>query len=359
MPDLVFLCDWLPPEFGAVGQYSLERARTLAAEGRSVVLYGLSSSQSSITQEGSLRVVRIRNGTYDRSSVAQRSWWTLRTDFMLVLRALRDLWTCREIMFTGSPPFLLHVVAPLNLLLRKRLVYRITDFYPETLTAGRARIPWPLRLLYRLTLFWRRRVHRFEVLGEDQRTRLLEAGVRPERIVLRRDPSPVAIGAAAEPLPLPAALEGRRVLLYSGNFGAAHDYRTVVAGYVRHHRSGSGRVALWLNARGINADLVERALIAEKLPHCRTQPVPLSDLARLLVTPAAHLITLRREYWGYVLPSKVYGCLASGRDILYVGPRESDVHLLCSASRSGARYWQVDPDDAEGVYRALEKLASA
>jgi hypothetical protein len=29
-------------------------------------------------------------------------------------------------MFTGSPPFLLHVVAPINLLLRRKLTYRIT-----------------------------------------------------------------------------------------------------------------------------------------------------------------------------------------------------------------------------------------
>jgi hypothetical protein len=50
----------------------------------------------------------------------------------------------------------------------------------------------------------------------------------------------------------------------------------------------------------------------------------------------------------------VYGCLASGRDILYVGPRESDVHLLCS--QAGNRYWQVATGDAGGVYRALEAL---
>src|SRR6266404_5342878 len=40
---LLYLCDWLPPDYGAVGQYSLLFARELAAEGRDVVLAGLSS----------------------------------------------------------------------------------------------------------------------------------------------------------------------------------------------------------------------------------------------------------------------------------------------------------------------------
>jgi hypothetical protein len=44
--DLVFLCDWLPPEFGAVGQYALQYARERASGGEDVVLYGLTSGDS-------------------------------------------------------------------------------------------------------------------------------------------------------------------------------------------------------------------------------------------------------------------------------------------------------------------------
>ena len=36
-------------------------------------------------------------------------------------------------VITGSPPFLLHFVVSLNLVLRRRLIYRITDFHPECL----------------------------------------------------------------------------------------------------------------------------------------------------------------------------------------------------------------------------------
>ena len=81
MRSLVFLCDWLPPEFGAVGQYALQYARQRATGGENVVLYGLTSGESSVEQEsiGSnrLTIVRLHAPTYDRARLRERAWWTL------------------------------------------------------------------------------------------------------------------------------------------------------------------------------------------------------------------------------------------------------------------------------------------
>ena len=44
---IVIIADWLPPDFGAVGQYMLLRARALAARGHEVTLVGLSSAADS------------------------------------------------------------------------------------------------------------------------------------------------------------------------------------------------------------------------------------------------------------------------------------------------------------------------
>lgn len=362
---LLYLCDWLPPDFGAVGQYSLLFARQRAAAGENVVLAGLSSAGDSAAGEtidggGSLRVLRRRAKTYDRSRLRTRALWTLRTNLGLLWRVRLALLRADEILITGSPPFLLHLVAPLAVLLRKRLTYRITDFHPECLMAeiGELRsVPWPLRTFHRVTVALRRRVNRFEVLGEDQRQRLLAQGIAAERIVLKRDPSPVEIPLDTVPIERPPELATRCVLLYSGNFGVAHDFETFVAAYRLHHRSGSRRVGLWLNATGARADRFEQALRDEQLPVYRSQPVPLQSLPRLLVTADAHLITLRDAFVGYVMPSKVYACLQSHRPILYVGSRHSDIHLLCSRQAPEASYSQVEVGDAEGLARALEVIA--
>jgi hypothetical protein len=359
---LVYLCDWLPPDFGAVGQYSLLFARTRAAGGEDVVLGGLSSTADSEDDEtlgaGSLGVVRLSTRAYDRSNFHARAWWTLRANLRLLWRLRRALAAADEILFTGSPPFLLHFLVPLNLLLRKRLTYRITDFHPECLIAELGRAPLALRLFYRLTVALRRRVQGFEVLGEDQRRRLLEIGIPEARIELKRDPSPVEITTATLPLELPEPLRGKVVLLYSGNFGVAHDHETFVEGYRRHHQEGTGRVVLWLNATGAKADVVEQRLRTLALPVHRTGTMPLDLLPRLLVTPHAHLITLRDEFVGFVLPSKVYGCVASGRDVIFIGSQRSDVHLLCAAGLPPERYRHVGVGDAAGVAEALELLSS-
>jgi hypothetical protein len=361
LPSLLYICDWLPPDFGAVGQYSLGFARERAAAGDDVVLAGLSSISDSIEVEelggGTLTILRFKANAYDRSNLRQRAWWTAKLNLRLLWRLRKHLRRADEVLFTGSPPYLLHFLAPLNLLLRKRLVYRITDFHPECLMAGMDRVPLPLKALHRLTVAWRKTIACFEVLGEDQRRRLLEIGIRADRIVLKRDPSPVSIAPDTAPLPRPPELAEYAILLYSGNFGVAHDHETFIEGYRLHHRQGSGRVGLWLNAVGAKADLVERLLREAGLPVHRGRPVPLEDLPRLLVTPDAHLITLRDAFVGYVMPSKVYGCIESGGDVLYIGSAASDVHLLLSENLPPTAYHQSPLGRPDLVAAALEALA--
>lgn len=359
---LVYLCDWLPPDFGAVGQYALAEALERARSGDEVTLYGLASAGDSVEERslgrGRLTVVRLGAREYDRGDRFARALWTIGTNLRLVAAALPAMLRAGEVLFTGSPPFLVHLMVPLNVLLRRRLVYRITDFHPECLIAELGRAPAPLALLRRLTVALRRRVTRIEVLGEDQRRRLLADGFAPERIAIHRYGSPVEVDPAVPPLTRPPELADFVVLLYSGNFGVAHDHATFLDGYRLHHRAGSGRVALWLNATGARADEVERALAAEGLPFHRSAPVATADLAALLVTPDAHLITLRDEFVGLVLPSKVYGAAASGRPVLFVGSERSDVHAICAAEASGG-YLRAAIGDPQAVAAALEELADA
>lgn len=357
---IVYICDWLPPNYGAVGQYSMLYARELAAEGHHVVLAGLTSGTGALSEErlgaGILTTIRLEAPSYEKHRLVQRMIWTARINSRMMARLLPRLRTADEIVFTGSPPLLLHWIAPLNLFLRKRLVYRISDFHPECLMAGMKRPSLMIRMLYRLTLFWRRRVDAFEILGEDQRARLAAIGIPAERILLKRDPSPVEIAPDTQPLSRPEGSEDRLLLLYSGNWGVAHDADTFIEAYRRHHREGTGRFVLWLNAVGAKADYVASAIRAEGLPLVRGKPVPLDELASLLVTPDAHLITLRDAFVGFVLPSKVYGCIASGKPILYVGSTKSDVHLLCSEAEA-LTYERMEVGEVDACLAALERLA--
>jgi hypothetical protein len=210
-------------------------------------------------------------------------------------------------------------------------------------------------LIYKITIFWRRRVHEFEVLGYDQAERLREIGIPEHRIRLKRDPSPISIPPDTRPLGRPAEFEGKHLLLYSGNWGVAHDVQTFVDGYAAHHRQGRAHVVLWLNAVGSGADRVEQILRRGGLPFVRTQPVPLEQLAALLLAPDSHLITLSDAFVGFALPSKVHACIASQKPIVFIGSRRSDVHLLCEEGPS--LYRRVAVGDAATFARILDGLA--
>lgn len=358
---VVIIADWLPPDFGAVGQYMQLRAQVLAEQGHDVTLIGLASGGGSVRRaargKGTLTELRLAARPVPRGSLLRRLIWTLWTDLRLVMAGFRYLRAADGVLFTGSPPFMIHLLAPLKFLWRCRLVYRITDFHPECLIAAQVHPSRALALLLGLTNFWRRRIDGFEVLGVDQRRRLAATGVLPQRIALVRDGSPVSFAGGEAVEPLPASLVQSCVLLYSGNYGVAHEVDTVAEGYARHHREGTGRVRLWLSATGAGADDLARWLAARDLPFHRSPPVPLDRLAGLLRAPDAHLVTLKDAFVGYVMPSKVYACVESGRPILFVGSADSDVDLLARAAKAG--YWRVPCGDVAGFAEALEQIANS
>src|SRR5204863_5555994 len=169
----------------------------------------------------------------------------------------------------------------------------------------------PLAIVEYVTWAIRRRVDLFQALGEDQRKLLIAGGISSDRIVLKRDSSPVPMTGSERPVSPPPALSGHSILLYSGNYSVAHEVDTVIEGLIRHHHNGRGRFGLWLSASGKNIASIEQRLHRANIPVTCTQPVPLEDLPSLLAAADVHLITLRNQFSGIVLPSKVYACIAS------------------------------------------------
>jgi hypothetical protein len=360
---LFYVVDWLPPDFGAVGQYAVVFARQMAEAGRQVTLVGLTSGPSRtdverFTSGGILETTRIAISTYDKTKYASRLIWLFKANAHLMARVLRDGRSRRgEILFTGAPPFLLFFAIFAKYIRGARLIYRITDFYPEVIIAELGRKSLPLAIFERITWAMRRRVDLFQALGEDQRKVLIAGGISPNRIILKRDISPIPITGRERPMSPPGVLSRHSILLYSGNYSVAHEVETVIEGLI-HHQRRNGRFGLWLSASGKNVAVMEKRLHYASVPVVWTQPVPLDDLPSLLAAADVHLITLRNPFAGYVLPSKVYACIASRRPILFVGPASSDVHLLCSEERA-ITYERVEPGDVGGFAAALERLLPA
>jgi hypothetical protein len=328
-----------------------------AENGRIVTLIGLgrSASRESVAfSNGSLEVIRLRATQADKTNILKRAMWAFvrNNDLLRWAAKVASKYDSCEVRVTGSPPFLAYQVLLWAALSRRvSVTYRITDFYPETaFAAGKGKFLRPLiGLFYTL----RRRVDRIEALSDCQRRRLVDCGVPNEKIIVLRDPSPVAFPSNVATERRPFARH-EPVLLYSGNLGLAHDWQTFAQAYRLHVNQGSNRVRLWLNATGLQASNLEDFCLAHALPIHRSQTVPLTELAGVLQAADAHLVTLNAEFWGFVIPSKIYACLLSTKPVLYIGPAESDLHALVSADSRG---WSVRNGDVATSLQMLEVIA--
>jgi len=82
---------------------------------------------------------------------------------------------------------------------------------------------------------------------------------------------------------------------------------------------------------------------------------PREQLHASLSMADVHLISLRREMTGIVVPSKLYGAMASGRPTLFVGPEHCETadsirHADCGIT--------IRLGDSEGLVETLNKLAA-
>jgi hypothetical protein len=166
------------------------------------------------------------------------------------------------------------------------------------------------------------------VLSPGMAARLAAQGVPKDRLTVIPN---WADGALIRPLPpqdnpLRAAwgLGDRFVIGYSGNLGCAHEVDPLVE-LMTLLAEEPGLVFLFIGA-GAGYRTLHTAVARRRLENVVFRPY--QDRAQLplsLAAPDLHLVTLRPEWEGLVMPSKLYGALAAGRPVMFVGDPEGDV----------------------------------
>jgi glycosyltransferase involved in cell wall biosynthesis len=142
-------------------------------------------------------------------------------------------------------------------------------------------------------------------------------------------------------------------LLYSGNFGRAHSYAEFLRLARRLPDSG---VHFCFGVRGNRAAELQAAIRPEDRNVSRAGFAPEAQLVKRLAAADIHLVSLRPEWTGVVVPSKFFGALAVGRPVLFAGSRESAIARWIQEHQVG---WVLDETSEEAIARELRALAAS
>jgi glycosyltransferase involved in cell wall biosynthesis len=337
MPRLIFVNRFFYPDHSATSQILSDLAFHLGEAGFDVQV--LTSRQiyddpaRVLPARESVRGVRVHRvwaTRFGRGKLVRRAvdYLTFYLSAAVKLAALAD--SAAVVIAKTDPPLLSVPCALVTQLKRSTLVNWTQDLFPEIAESlhvpGIALVAPVLRRLRNLSL---KLARTNVVLGEGMAARLRAEGVAADKIEVIHNWSPVEMESplaqhTANPLRAEWNLVQKFVVGYSGNFGRAHDFGTVLdaAAALRDLPElhflfvGAGAQRAWVEAR-----------VAELgLTNVSFQPYqPLDRLALSLSVPDVHLVSLKPELEGLIVPSKFYSVLAAGRPVLFVGDPKAEM----------------------------------
>lgn len=277
-----------------------------------------------------VEVVRVWSTRFGRSGMVGRALDYL-SFYLSALWALLVLTRHGDVVISKTDPPMVGVLAALVAQVRR--IHRVNwlqDVFPEVAQAAGIKVAGGLvGGVVVAVRDWSLRGAINVVLGERMKSLLQARGVA-SLVVLPN----WADGQAIRPLRSDSNalrsewnLAGRFVVGYSGNLGRVHDSSAIIDAAERL-RDDATVVFVFIGG-GKQSDALRRAVVQRGLTNVVFRPYqPRETLAMSLTLPDVHLVSLRPEFEGMVVPSKVYGVMAAGRPCIFIGDEKGEVAAL-------------------------------
>ena len=348
---ILLLNQFFWPDSAATSQLLTDLARGLASRGHTV--YAISADGGyAISAAGDpppVEIHRVKALPFVRGKVGR----VLSYLSFFLSAAVRGLTLPKpDLVLTLTTPPLLSLLGTLISTLRgsRHFIWEM-DVYPDVAidlnyfkAGGLAD-----RLTGLLADLSRRRADGIIALGECMKQRLVRRGLDPRRISVADN---WADAEAIQPLPRPGDPD-QLVLLYSGNLGLAHDLDTLTES-MRQLRDDNRFHFLFVGSGGRRQELASFCQ-THSLSSVELRPyVQRDSLSESLSAGDIGLVTQREACCGSVVPSKVYGIMAAGRPILFIGPRDATPARIVERFSCG---WHVNCNDSGALTALLKYLA--
>ncbi len=364
MSSFLFINQYYWPDEAATAQLLSNLAEDLITAGHQVtVLCG--RSRYSCAEEVKSGVSRHHGVQIERvggSDLGRYRWEGRITDILSFMWGagcrLRHIATPDAVIAMTSPPLVGRLGARYHRKRRVPLVLWAQDIYPEVAERlGILKSPILCRWSHAISRRIYRESARVIVPGRDMQAYLetcREAAGKVCTIPNWVDLEQVRCGPVqGNSFRKEYGWEKDRILMYSGNLGAAHEMETILPLVsVLEAEVPSLHFVLV-------GDTPRHKAFAEKAKNMRIHRMtclpfqPLEKLGDLLGAADAHLVSQKPEVDGLLVPSKFYGAVAAGRPIIFIGSRTAEVGRHVMDSQLGV---VIAPGQASVGVRAAKKV---
>ena len=361
---LLFINRFFHPDQSATAQMLTDLAEGLAVSGTAVTVLtgrlGYLGGETAVPCEEQYKGVTVRrvwSTRFGRQSALGRLFDYLSFYLASVWAAVqtRDV-DC--VVVLSDPPILSVQAVLLGRLKGWKTVCWLQDVFPEiAVRAGTLREGLRARLLRWAANWSLRSSDRVIVVGRCMERCLLAFGLQRDRVVLIPN---WADGDHLTPVApednwfrKQHGLEGQIVVMYSGNLGVVHETEALIP-LIRYLR-GMREVCFLFVGEGQGKTRLQNWASQEKLESVRFLGYQNKEHLRYSLSAGdIHLVTLRSEMEGLSVPSKVYGIMAVGRPVVFIGPDGSEVASLIRESGCGEVFF---PKESEKAALAILHLA--
>jgi len=393
---LIFVNRYFFPDHSATSQLLSDLAFALAAAGQTVTV--ITSRQSYDDAKASLvptevvkgvRIVRVWTTRFGRSNLVGRAIDYL-TFYLSAAWAMYRLARSGDVIVAKTdPPMLSVIAAPIARLRGAKLINWLQDLFPEVAQAIGVGTPSVTSPIFRFMKSVRDRSLKAAsanvVLGDLMAKRVEALGVAPEHIRIISNWADGRLVTPLEPAHNPLrqdwGLSDKFVVGYSGNLGRAHEYTTLLDA-IEELEKGSGvkpsnigrpcnkeaqssaitsipaiPPIVWLFiGGGALYDAFQREAEARGLTSVVFKPYqPRERLSQSLSAADVHLVSLRPDLEGLIVPSKFHGITAVGRPTLFIGDPGGEIAHLVKRYDCGLT---VPQGDGAALAVAIRDLAS-
>jgi colanic acid biosynthesis glycosyl transferase WcaI len=359
-PSVLFFNRVYPPSRGATGRMMRDLARGFVKAGWDVTVI-TTGAQKAIEQDGDIKIIRVK-ALMRRKTVSAYALAWVKMLWAGLFHARTDL----IVTMTDPPMFVVagHIIRSVK---KTAHIHWCQDLFPDLFPyLGVSFSKLLMRLFTKLSRRAMKKCDKVVTVGRCMGKRLKKEGVVASKIaIIPNWPDYELLGeertkrasktrkykkGGKNIRPFDQQFkdghEQKFRVLYSGNLGTAHPVDTIIGAAQKLAKTHPDIEFVFVGG-GSNVDRLAAERARLRLENIRFLPFqPARRLNDLMQSGDIHLISMKNEVAGMLVPCKLYSALAVERPCVLIGPKECEIAQVLNDFSAGA---VVPQGDAEGL----------